>query len=81
MEHKGHCKDLLGMFSDYVDGDLAAEFCTELERHLAECENCRIIVDTLRRTVYLVQVTKEPALVPDDVRQRLYRSLRLDEFL
>lgn len=81
MELKGHCKDLLNIFSEYVDGDLAAEFCAELERHLAECENCRVVVDTLRRTIYLVRETKDPALVPDDVRKRLYRSLSLDEFM
>ena len=75
------CKQLLSSLSDYVDGELEAKFCAEIERHMAECENCRIVVDTLRKTVYLYKETAEPAEVPADVRERLFRCLDLEEFL
>lgn len=81
---KGHegCRHLLDSLSPYVDGDLSAELCTELERHLSGCEDCQIVVDSLRKTVYLYRVTSdEPPSVPEDVRQRLYRCLDLDEFI
>ena len=81
---KGHenCRHLLDSLSPYVDGDLSAELCTELERHLSDCENCRIVVDSLRKTVYLYQVASdELPCVPEDVRQRLYHCLDLDEFI
>ena len=79
-EHED-CRRLLGALSDYLDGDLQEELCAEIERHLQECENCRIVVDTLRRTIYLYRATAEPGEVPPDVRQRLYHRLNLDEFL
>lgn len=75
------CRYLLGELSDYVDGTLQMTLCQELERHLAECENCRIVVDTLRKTVYLVHSTNEPEDVPADVRARLFKCLDLNEFL
>ena len=50
MEEK-HCKSLLGSLSDYVDGTAQEEICRELEEHLSDCENCRIVVDTLKKTV------------------------------
>jgi anti-sigma factor (TIGR02949 family) len=75
------CQHLLDSLSDYVDGALDDSLCVELERHLEGCENCRIVVDTLRKTVYLYQVTAQPPAVPDDVRQRLYRRLDLGDFL
>jgi anti-sigma factor RsiW len=75
------CRHLLDSLSDYVDGALDDSLCVELERHLEGCENCRIVVDTLRKTVYLYQVTAQPPAVPDDVRQRLYRRLDLGDFL
>jgi anti-sigma factor RsiW len=81
---KGHenCRHLLDSLSPYVDGDLSAELCTELERHLSDCEDCRIVVDSLRKTVYLYRVTSdELPPVPEDVRQRLYHCLDLDEFI
>ena len=53
----------------------------EIERHLQGCENCRIVIDTLRMTVELYHESPPPDQVPEDVRQRLYMRLELDEYL
>ena len=79
-EHK-ECRHLLGSLSEYVDGTLEAELCSELERHLAECENCRIVVDSLTKTVYLYQTTSNQESVPDGLRDRLFQRLNLDDYL
>jgi len=79
MEEK-RCKSLLGSLSDYVDGTAQDEICRELERHLSECEDCRIVVDTLKKTVYLYHSSTETEL-PAVVRERLFKRLNLDEFL
>jgi anti-sigma factor RsiW len=81
MMHDHNCRHLLNSLSDYVDGQLGENLCEELEQHLADCENCRIVVDTLRKTVYLYHETAAPATIPPDVRERLYMRLDLDEFL
>ncbi len=70
------CHHLLGDLSEYVDGEASAEFCAELERHLAECENCRIVVDTLRKTVLLYHDLPQPEM-PAAARERLYKALNL----
>ena len=75
------CRHLLGSLSEYVDGVLEEALCAEIDRHLHECENCRVVVDSLRKTVELYQTTSEPAMVPADVRERLFRRLNLEEFL
>jgi anti-sigma factor (TIGR02949 family) len=77
MEHID-CKHLLGSLSEYVDGELKGELCAELERHLAECQNCRIVVDSLNKTISLYHTTAQHADVPDGVRERLFRRLDLD---
>ena len=79
MEEK-KCESLLGSLSDYVDGTAQDEICRELERHLSGCENCRIVVDTLKKTVYLYQSNPDKDL-PIDVRERLFKRLNLDDFL
>ena len=82
MEHEhGNCRYLLGSLSDYIDATLEGEICAEIERHLEECENCRVVVDTLRKTVYLVHANNCDPTMPEDVRERLYKRLDLDEFL
>ncbi len=71
------CRELLGELSDYVDGELEAALCAELEAHLAQCPDCRVLVDTLRRTIVLYR-TQPHRAVPDDVKARLYRVLKLE---
>ena len=75
------CRKLLSSLSDYVDGELEEIICTEIERHMEGCENCRIVVDTLRKTVYLYQETDQAPSVPTAVRRRLLHSLDLDEYI
>jgi anti-sigma factor RsiW len=79
MEHK-NCHHLLDDLSDFLDGEASAEVCAEIERHLADCENCRAMVDTLHKTIILYRELPQPEL-PQDARQRLYHSLDLEEFL
>jgi predicted anti-sigma-YlaC factor YlaD len=81
MEHSDNCRKFLNSLSDYVDGVLQEELCAEIERHMSDCEDCRIVIDTLRKTVYLYRNSPMPSAVPDDVRQRLFHRLDLDDFL
>ncbi len=82
MSEQPQCKELLGFLSDYVDGTLAESLCREIEAHVAECNNCRIVMDTLRKTISLYQTTAgESSEVPPLVRERLFRTLNLDDYL
>ena len=81
MDDHPHCQELLESLSEYIDEDLKQEVCAEIERHMAGCSNCKVVVDTLRKTVYLYQVTQEPPGLPDETRQRLYRRLRFEDIL
>lgn len=78
---KHNCRELLGNLSEYVDGSLGNEICKEIERHLQECEDCRIVVDSLRKTIYLYHATAENPTVPSNVRKRLFHRLNLDDFV
>jgi anti-sigma factor RsiW len=78
---KSKCKSMLGSLSEYVDGSLSPDFCVELERHLADCQDCRIVVDTLRKTVTLYHTSADDAPeIPGEVRKRLYKTLNLDDY-
>lgn len=76
-----NCTDLLGSLSEYIDGELSPELCREIEKHLAGCENCRVVLNTTKRTIDLVHAPVEKPDLPDDVRERLFKRLNLDEYL
>jgi anti-sigma factor (TIGR02949 family) len=80
--HRDHkdCRKLLGSLSAYVDGELDEELCSVLEQHLEDCEDCRIVVDTLRKTVYLYHATANTEELPPDIRKRLYQSLNIGNY-
>ena len=73
------CSHLLHDISDYLDGEASAAVCAELEKHLAECENCRVVVNTTKKTIDLVRELPQPGM-PDHLRQRLYAQVQLGEF-
>ena len=74
---KHECQHLLDQLSDYVDGELEQAMCEEIERHLAGCQNCRIVVDTLSKTVRLYRTHGQDP-VPGDVQERLFKVLNLE---
>ncbi|MBN2256638.1 MAG: zf-HC2 domain-containing protein [Anaerolineaceae bacterium] len=81
MSHEHECSHYLPELSDYLDGELSPELCAELERHMAECEKCRIVVDTTRKTIELYQSSSDSQKTPSDVKERLYKRLDLEGFL
>ncbi len=68
------CKALLGELSDYLDGSLEQALCDELEAHLAGCEDCRVVVDTTRKTVELYGRLGRVE-VPPPAMDRLWQAL------
>jgi len=78
--HK-NCEELLGSLSAYIDGDLSPELCQELEKHLAGCNDCRVVLNTTKRTIDLVHSPIEKPDLPEDVRERLFKRLNLDNYL
>jgi len=84
MPHEEHseCQSLLASLCDYVDGTLGQQLCQEIDRHLAECPDCTVMVDTLRKTITLVHKDREEcAECPEQVRERLYKTLNLEDYL
>jgi anti-sigma factor (TIGR02949 family) len=74
------CDALTERLSEYIDGELDPRLCAEIEAHLSACENCRVLVDTTRKTILLYR-RQSPAEIPSDVRARLYKALDLEPFL
>ena len=69
-----NCKGVIREISSYLDGDMPTALLTELEIHLKRCEDCRLIVDTTRKTIE-IYCNAEPIPIPEDVRIRLHQTL------
>ncbi len=76
------CHALVVELSEYVEGCLNSDLCAELERHLQGCENCRIVVNTLRKTIELYHGDSGVVVeLPEGMRERLFARLDLLDFI
>ena len=69
-----NCKGVIRELSEYLDGNLDPALEKELHRHLEHCEDCRLVVDTTRKTIK-IYCTTEPLPLPAGVRDRLDLAL------
>jgi predicted anti-sigma-YlaC factor YlaD len=49
------CHETRDRLSDYLDGELAGRRLARVRRHLAHCERCRAMLDSLSRTLEQLQ--------------------------
>lgn len=78
MPETERCKDLLKHFSAFVDGEAPESLCADIERHLAECPECQIILDTLRHTISLYRDLEAPVM-PESLRRKLLMRFTLPD--
>ena len=68
------CKAFITELADYLDEELDPVLRTSIEEHLAKCKNCRIVVDTCKKTIE-IYCNSEPAPLPGDMHERLRMAL------
>lgn len=61
--------------SEYLDGELEADECRVIERHLKDCPECQDCVDTLKKTIALCKQSPQDE-IPEEMRKRLRSKLR-----
>ena len=69
-----NCRGVIRELSDYLNGELDPSARAELERHLSDCDDCRLVVDTTKQTIQIF-CNSEPVPLPEDVRTRLHAAL------
>ena len=69
------CHDMISNLNDFVDGTADPELCEEIQKHIGHCNNCRLMVDTLKQTVKLCCDGKEQKL-PPELETRLNSMLK-----
>jgi len=72
-----NCDDVLSQLADYLDEDARAELCREIEGHLFRCKDCRLQVDTLKKTIVLYQ-NDRPVEMPPRVSEKLAAALSIE---
>jgi RNA polymerase sigma-70 factor, ECF subfamily len=72
----GTCPDVLALFSAHLEGQVSAEVCAEMERHIEVCPRCKGTCDSLKRTLSLCHAAAPAAAVPAAVQASVKVALR-----
>lgn len=59
---------------EYLDEDARQDLCKAIEGHLKNCSECRLLVDSTRKTIVLYQSDREVEM-PTAVRKSLQVAL------
>jgi RNA polymerase sigma-70 factor (ECF subfamily) len=79
----GQCPDVLTLFSRHLEGEINPTVCAKMEAHLAQCDRCHGVCETLRRTLALCRqlpAPPVPASLAASVRTAI-RSFLMDQRL
>ena len=74
------CRALFERLSDYIDGELPTDLCSQIEEHMGDCSACQEFLASLRGAVELMRDHDSPAL-PDEICKSLrtaYERYRRD---
>jgi anti-sigma factor RsiW len=69
------CRARLAQLFAYLDGELSPSACRALERHLAGCECCEALTESLRQAIAGCRAAGR-ARLPADVSARARRRVR-----
>lgn len=69
------CKQFLTELNAFLDEETDALLRVQLEKHISECPNCWVVVDTCKKTMQVFKGS-EPQPIPREVEGRLLEALR-----
>jgi predicted anti-sigma-YlaC factor YlaD len=78
-DHK-HNKKFLERLHAQFGQDIDAEILVEIAKHMEDCPDCKIYVDSVKQTVKIYRTTEKEKSVPEDVSKRLFKTLKLKRY-
>jgi hypothetical protein len=70
-----NCEHLYERLTDLEDGTLPADLCEEVNRHLAECQDCQLVRQDLQDLARLCRGSSGPTTMPEELRGRILQML------
>lgn len=72
-------KEVYKQICDFMGEDLNTPVCKEVAEHLESCPNCKVYLDTVKKTVTICQETEKEKEIPQDIKNRLFKVLNIGD--
>jgi predicted anti-sigma-YlaC factor YlaD len=73
------CKDFLRWLNDCLDNTADAETKEQVQKHVANCPNCCVVYDTVKKTLSFFKsdgFRREPQPVPEALKAKLLTAIQ-----
>lgn len=80
MSHN-HDPEFMLKIEEQLGADAEDDLIAEVAKHMEECPDCKIYIDSIKQTISLYRTTEKEQSIPDDVSDRLFRKLDLKDFM
>jgi RNA polymerase sigma-70 factor (ECF subfamily) len=70
------CPDVVPMLSRYLEGEIGAAECAEMDAHVSACPRCRAECDSLRRVLALCRTSAKEGAVPEHIQRIVREAIR-----
>jgi predicted anti-sigma-YlaC factor YlaD len=77
MSDHQHNEQFLQELYDQFSKDIDEEIIIDVVEHMKNCPDCKIYVDSVKQIVKIYRVNESEQTVPDDVSERLFKTLRI----
>lgn len=74
-ERDENCERIFALLSEYLNRELAPERCQEIEAHIASCQPCVELAESLRKTVELCRRYR-PSELPEPMEKATRQQLQ-----
>lgn len=69
------CKKVQKLLSDFLDDDLKEAVCEDIQKHLDDCPDCMVQVDSVKKVIRLFREATDTKM-PVDIQIRLHDVLK-----
>jgi anti-sigma factor (TIGR02949 family) len=69
------CEEVIAHLSSYLDHEMDAALVAEMQEHIAQCRNCRVVLDTTQRLIVLLH-DEGRRIIPMGERSALFDRLQ-----
>jgi len=73
-------QEQIRLIKEHMCDDINADACKELIEVLKTSKNCKVYFDTIKKTVVLCRDKECPENIPEDMNQRLFEALGLQDY-
>jgi len=73
-----HDNRMMKLLQDQLGRNVDADLMSEVAEHMEECPDCHIYVDSVHQTINLIKTIDANNSLPIDVKNRIYKTLKLE---